>query len=817
MSIFTKEKVYWMGPRESDIAAVKDLFAGSFTIFGSNRDGNVSFCNALENQGRVDHNQGSEADLYILHRAIELYRQDPTAKFMLYNGNVFNAYAEFLEIKDAILCRNESDVMKNMNDKNYFHELLGESKEEDLSILKIIPRNIANCNYDSISEKLKDQESWFSGCRYIVQAPVASGGNGTFILDSENGDEIRRAAGPDPTKSYLVSVFQENNVSVNVHAIIYANEVLILPGSIQIMKEDQYRLMYRGADYIAYRKYLSEELRSEVARQARLACKEFQKLGYRGVCGIDAIISDGKVKLLEVNNRFQASTNLLNLALRKNGMKTVPELNVDAFTLPVPATKDRDAENIEVDFSDYVYIYNDTNCHARNILENAGKCRFVYSIDLDGFNKSYRGIYPPMAHLFRVNFTTNIVWVNEDKTLNINENIADPVVGMKDSARWIPKVCAVKKGGDLLPFKIALMTQGVRISAEADKHLSENGSFRPATNNAIDLAIEGTELVVNAPLILDVGENGVPPVKFTEFTPFVLSVDGDPDDPHLVLLYYGNILCEVSVFAADELQFHVTKSGIPYSRVGYFSTDRLRLHLTNHCRFKRANVGCRFCNMGPEPSVTPIAARDMIEVVLAYFKGKRPSHYMIGGQSPDPGEATELICNAIGAIRRVDRNIHHPINAMIVPCEERELDKMITAGLNEITCNLEIYDETCREKYMPGKGKISRDNYFDLLENAVVRLCDHANPDRVRSMLVVGLEPMDSMLQAIKELVSRGIQPMLSVFRPLPETELADVVPPAMETLYKIFQQAEDICAAKDLHLGPPCHFCQNNTLSLPY
>ncbi len=66
-------------------------------------------------------------------------------------------------------------------------------------------------------------------------------------------------------------------------------------------------------------------------------------------------------------------------------------------------------------------------------------------------------------------------------------------------------------------------------------------------------------------------------------------------------------------------------------------------------------------------------------------------------------------------------------------------------------------------------------------------------------------------------LIENGIQPMLSVFRPLQGTALERYLPPKMTALYRLYFAMEKECEAHALHLGPSCLYCQNNTLSMPY
>lgn len=798
MSIFSEEKVYWIGPRESDIAAIKDLFAGSITIFGSNCGNNRAFCNRESHPGRIDHNNTSyESDRFLIDEARKSIEADPNAKFMLYNGNIFNSIEGFKELQEqyhCILCMNDGSLMRSMNDKHFFHELL----EQCADVLHIEPCGKADCDYDNIERRFKNYPEYRKGCRFIIQAPVASGGSGTFILDDKNEKSIEGYL--NGNARYLASVYQEKNVSVNLHAIIYDEETLLTPGSIQIMKEDDLRLMYRGADFIAYRE-LDENLRNTFKEQALIACEKFRELGYRGVCGIDAIFSEGKVLLLEVNNRFQSSTNLLNLGLVSKGFKSIQELDYDAFHRPRPEEKDRGIIDVEVNFSDYSYIYTGTNEHCNRILARRIDCPYIDSIDLDGYNESAK-TYVNVSHLFRVNFHTNIVWVNEDHLLNLHENVIDPPKDWIKLIRTFGKMC---EKGEMIPsenmiaVKVALMTQGVVFSDRAKHYLETHGGFRPATNDAIDLKV-ARRLIVNAPIS----------VKFVEFSPFEFDIP-DEESGACLLNYYGDKLCDIEYYKTDPLQSRKTSNGVSFSDVAYFSTDRLRVHVTNDCKFKRVDVGCAFCNMQRNDSA--FAMEDVGEVLDAYNASGLPvKHYLVGGQSAEDEIAEDRLLRTISVIR--SRSVYR-IYAMILPCEDELLDKMNRAGLDEIAFNIEIFDEKCARKYMPGKGKISRSKYMRALQSAVGKF---GRSGDVRSMVIVGLEPENSMRSGIDWLIKNGVQPLLSVFRPLPHTPLEHLIPPSMGSLCKLYLDVTKWLEEQNcrFRLGPNCKFCQNNTLSLP-
>ena len=84
-------------------------------------------------------------------------------------------------------------------------------------------------------------------------------------------------------------------------------------------------------------------------------------------------------------------------------------------------------------------------------------------------------------------------------------------------------------------------------------------------------------------------------------------------------------------------------------------------------------------------------------------------------------------------------------------------------------------------------------------------------------MLIVGLEPAENTEEAVRSLCKEGVMPILSIFRPLPNSQMSEFLPPTNEFLYSLYQKLDIICKDYEQHLGPDCIACQNNTLSLPW
>ena len=134
----------------------------------------------------------------------------------------------------------------------------------------------AECRVDKLKRKFPEYDKW------IIQSDIASGGYQTFLLGQENETDVLKKI--NDTKSYLVSPYYEKNIPINIHALIYDEDILITQGSIQIMGTDHDRILYRGADYISYRE-INPDILQQFTRDTEILCREIQKLGYRGILG----------------------------------------------------------------------------------------------------------------------------------------------------------------------------------------------------------------------------------------------------------------------------------------------------------------------------------------------------------------------------------------------------------------------------------------------------------------------------------------------------------------------------------------------------
>ena len=766
-------KFVWIGPRESDIKYTRDFFTASVTLYGNGDNNNHSF--STTKKYRINHNNiTDDQTVFMNEKELALIDTKDDIKFMSYNPSLMEQCDE--KIRNNTVCYNSQELLNFLDSKINFRQL----SQNIVSTLHSEYCKGNQLDFKYIKKLFPNYN------RYIVQSDIASGGYGTHILDESNYSQVLSSLTENDT--YLISPYYEHNIPINIHAIIFESDILIFPASIQIMIEDANRLLYRGADYIAYDS-LANELKEEFRNNTMKLCTKLKEMGYRGVLGLDAMIVNNEVLMLELNNRFQASTIALNKALFEANLKSMQELNYEAFTNVKPSIDNEVLNNLSVEYSCFTYIKESTSTyinHLDSILPKLKKSKNVSDILFDGYNGNCMDVEKE-AYLFRVIFNTNIVSIVNEQ-VDLHPNIASP------SENWFNDVLEKK---DFLKLKISLLNQGVVLTDNAKEYLASNGGMQEGVYCSVDLVVNDM-YVVNSPLY----------VKFCEFTPFY--VDYNSKHHKLLLYYYGAKLFDVSIDCLDDLSNKVTSNGVPVNAICLKATDRLRIQNNPFCVFKEHDVPCKFCEA--QYKKNNFNVDDILEAVGMYFKYKKDDfrHVLIGGLSNNIGYEKNIIVKICKYIRKKSNmNIY----LMCLPPQNLDdIDEYVASGVTEIAFNIEIFDRELAKKIMPGKGNIPLSSYLSALERAVQLL--GAN-NSVRTAFVVGLENIESTLKGIECVCKIGVSPILSIFRPIPGTEMENQVAPSNEYLYDLYIRAKEICEKYNLELGPSCAYCQNNTLSL--
>ena len=499
------------------------------------------------------------------------------------------------------------------------------------------------------------------------------------------------------------------------------------------------------------------------------------------MCGIDFIVTQDEVFFSEINGRFQSSTVLINKAMHYCGLDmSLQQLHIDAFlnskcTIELPA--------FEVGYSLYGYSYDSENFekvkYLYKCIQDAAEIVCCYDDNLDWEMKLEKNTY-----LFKIISNTNIISVGPEFTtllhpdLNINEHIFDPK----------------QYHEQLQELKIMLLSHGIKIGKWALEELTKSGGVNYQEFEAIDLLIE-RNIYINVPY----------KTKFSELSPFHIELGNNGE---FVLMYFEVILTTAQIRTVNKLDSHISQNGFLYGDFTYLGNDRLRIYHRNGCNFKTLNKGCKFCDI--EKNEIHLPMEDIKEAIDAYAKYENIQHFMIGGGSESIKSDFQKILNIANYLKA---KFNKPINVMsLPPIDTNILDAFKDAGITEVTFNLEVYDKTLAQRYMPGKGFIPLEVYDQAFAKAVNLWGRTGN---VRTVFIVGLESEKTLLEGVKHVCALGVSPILSLLKGISGTPMEYFFPPSDQQILKICHKVQEICALYEIEQGPACRCCEDNTLKI--
>lgn len=209
------------------------------------------------------------------------------------------------------------------------------------------------------------------------------------------------------------------------------------------------------------------------------------------------------------------------------------------------------------------------------------------------------------------------------------------------------------------------------------------------------------------------------------------------------------------------------------------------LHQTySGCDYHSKGLGCKFCGTGPE--LKNREPREIGETVAEAAKENPKYHVCLGGGTRLPPKRNiEYFSECITEIRKNDSKI--PIWIEMVPPEsDRDILQLTELGATSFGFNIEIWDDSLRNKICPGKSIIPKIRYLKAMEKAL----DVLGPNRVGSCLVAGLEPIENTINGATELASIGVQPCIIPFKPYDNSEYDSLNPCSQGDLIKASKSA---------------------------
>ena len=272
---------------------------------------------------------------------------------------------------------------------------------------------------------------------------------------------------------------------------------------------------------------------------------------------------------------------------------------------------------------------------------------------------------------------------------------------------------------------------------------------------------------------------------FTTDSPYTI---GQEDD-HFYLQADGE-RAEVKIVPPPSYYGKKTRSGIPMWRVGTSYGPYIAINPASRCGFSGSGKECRFCDAATQgvDRNEPIPIEDVIETVRAAFAdGIIEFVYLHIGYVDSEDAGVKFLEPYIRAIKRhFDTLIAVQLQP---PRDDRWIDYIYAIGVDALSYSVQIHDEKILRTLCEGRAEqVGRQRYYDALAHAAEIFPNGT----VWSDLIVGLEPAESTLSGIDALVDIGVLPVLSVFRPLSDTELRDRPMPQTSEVTPVFAHLFD-------------------------
>lgn len=226
-----------------------------------------------------------------------------------------------------------------------------------------------------------------------------------------------------------------------------------------------------------------------------------------------------------------------------------------------------------------------------------------------------------------------------------------------------------------------------------------------------------------------------------------------------------------------------------------------------YCYYFKDGEQCRFCNIADAGKVykTTLNRKETEQIAEAFAIAWEDGHYrglsLCGGSLPGVRDQDQYleITRAIKALRNRwddwnDGSV--PVDYLggaPKPDELHKIDEIKAAGVRFLQLNLEIGDPKWFEAVCPGKARaVGHDNWIHALEYATGVF---GKTGRVRSHLVAGIEPAETLQAAVKHLAEKNVLAFANPWKPTPGSLLEDHRAPKSQWYFDLYRKVADIYA----------------------
>lgn len=326
-----------------------------------------------------------------------------------------------------------------------------------------------------------------------------------------------------------------------------------------------------------------------------------------------------------------------------------------------------------------------------------------------------------------------------------------------------------KKALDDISLLVALDTEGVNINPEDFKDLDYENTYAEQIRACFDWNFKNYV------------SSKIPAGFRLKTTDFLSALYWNPDSQYSVvrdgekfLLIQGKdqVLDEVTFEKKPKFYNKKTSEGKDMSRIVQAnSRGRLAITYSNECALLDKGLDCLFCNIndtkrrfGELDRIEWKNPQEIGETVAEGYKEGYHGFNLTGGFVPERREV-EYYLDVIEAVKEhTGIEDVHGMACVGAPSDLSVIEKYKEAGYQHIATNIEIWDENMFKTICPGKEQLcgGRQNWINALKKEV----EVFGKGNVRSVLVGGIEPKESLLEGIEYMASLGVIAVPSIWKP---------------------------------------------------
>ena len=244
------------------------------------------------------------------------------------------------------------------------------------------------------------------------------------------------------------------------------------------------------------------------------------------------------------------------------------------------------------------------------------------------------------------------------------------------------------------------------------------------------------------------------------------------------------------IYEGDTVTITDMGKEIGIGRIGRSGIPFISMHLTYGCHNRTIGLPCRYCSknwgkVGVEPIMPKIreeTARMVDRAVSIVQQGWRgPIIFSQGVLPPDQRhEINGLMESAMGRFREaLDEDVFKELQFapnVYPPDDFDEMFKWKEMGFNSVLFDLEVMDTAYWNAICPGKATTYTHAYWKEAQEAAAEIFGRGRGSV--SSTVVGIEPMDGLVEGIEERISKGVYTVGYMFYPSPRSGYEGFRPP---------------------------------------